>query len=53
MILRKITVRKITVRKITVRKITVTSQANHEKYIMRKLRILAKSLKNTSVTIHI
>ena len=29
------------------------SQANHEEYMMRELRILAKSLKNTSVEIHI
>ena len=48
----KITVRKITVRKITVRKITVRSQASHEKH-MRELRILVKSLKNTSVGVHI
>ena len=29
------------------------SQASREEYIMRELRILAKSLKNTSVGIHI
>ena len=29
----------------------VRSQARHEKYIMRELRILAESLKNTSLGI--
>ena len=29
------------------------SQASHEKYIMRELRILEKSVKNVSVGIHI
>ena len=31
----------------------VRSQASHEEYIMRELRILAKSLKNPSAGIHI
>ena len=31
----------------------VRSQASHEEYIMRELRILAKSLKNPGAGIHI